>query len=368
MRLFIGSSAFLFACVLLPSVTFAAPSTGKTVSCDITELADIQGMVKLSPQCTYKGGIIISRSNVTLDCQGAIFDGGGRTKYGIHIQGQGAPVSNVTIENCKFVNFGDTAIRVTGLQKAEFTSDIQDNYKRSARNITISHSVMENSRRSGVFFAGYVSDSSLHHSIIKGSGGPGIYLDQASGINIHDNVIESNGRLEGRKTVREGLAIDASAKNIIRSNIFKNNAAGAIFLYKNCGENFTRKKGIIRWQSSNDNVIEQNTFIGEEVGVWLASRQSRNLRNWDCGDRAVDAAKEHYEDYANYNAVANNKFCGVKVAIRNEGDNNRVVNNTFDAEPRKMVVVPYRKKPKPSGELSVGNVSTGNTQATCDIN
>lgn len=35
---------------------------------------------------------------------------------------------------------------------------------------------------------------------------------------------------------------------------------------------------------SDENIVRHNVFVGERVGVWLASRQSKDLSKWDCGD------------------------------------------------------------------------------------
>lgn len=368
MKIYLKLGTLLFTYGLLSPVAFAANPIEKTTSCDIAELADMKGKVTLSPQCVYQGGVVISSSNVTLDCQGATFDGGGKVKYGVLIDGRGMPISNITVENCNILNYADTAVVVRGLKKSQVSADQQENYTRSPSNVVIRNVVTDRNRRSGVYFDDYVFNSSLQNSTVKGSGGVGVYLDQGTkGITLQNNVIESNGRAEGRKSTREGVAIDSSAKNIIKDNTFRDNGAGGIFLYKNCGERYNSKNGILRWQSSNDNLIENNTFVDEKVGVWLASRQSKDLSKWGCGDQSVDVQKKYYRDYANYNTVRGNKFCRVNVAVRNEGDNNRVESNAFDAEPKKMIVLPFQNKPKPSGELSVGNINDRNIQSGCDV-
>jgi len=79
---------------------------------------------------------------------------------------------------------------------------------------------------------------------------------------------------------------------------------------------------VIRWQHSDYNVIRNNTFVNEPVGIWLASRQNRDLSGFDCGDKPRDSSGKYFNDYADNNVVEGNKFEKIKNNIQNEGDDN----------------------------------------------
>jgi hypothetical protein len=91
-------------------------------------------------------------------------------------------------------------------------------------------------------------------------------------------------------------------------------------------------------------LISGNRFVREEVGVWIASRQSRNLRRMDCSDKPMDAQGQYFEDFANRNTLEKNAFCATAVGVRIEGDENRVRANYFDAKVGKKVEIPVTKR------------------------
>ncbi len=184
---------------------------------------------------------------------------------------------------------------------------------------------MTGSGRVGIYFDDYVTHSTLSHSIVRDSYMSGIYLEHSSRNNkVVDNQIIDNGHERFGKGKREGLAVDSSAYNLIEGNRFESNGAGGVFLYKNCGEHFSTGKSVIRWQHSDYNVIRNNTFVNEPVGIWLASRQNRDLSGFDCGDKPREGSLKFYPDYADNNVVEGNHFFGGKVMVRNDGQGNKL--------------------------------------------
>ena len=332
-------------------------------SCVLPDSGVISGSVKLNSSCTYFQTIKISQSNTHLNCNGATLEGGGIRAVGIQIDGRKKRIENVTVENCKVQNFRNRGISIaSGFRIREFSSDRQSNYNVAPRNIQIEGVTVLGSGRGGVYFDSYVTDSKLSNSTVQGSGKVGVYLEQGTQrIQILNNTIQGNGT-EGR---REGLAIDSSAHNTVMGNRFIGNAGGGVFIYKNCSENFSSGKSAIRWQSSDFNMIKGNTFAGERVGVWIASRQSKDLRKWDCGDPAVDQDGRFYEDHANSNVVEDNEFCGTPTAIRVEGDNNTIIQNRIDSASRRPVFEPYKNANKPDGRRTQGNKIEGTMAVNC---
>lgn len=323
-------------------------------------LPKIKGIVNLDSECIYNHSIIIKKSNTFLNCNNSLIDGKNTLQIGINITGE---IENIEVTNCNVKNFVTSGIMISsGLQITE-NSNVDFYYNNAPNDITINNSVIDNNGKTGVTFNSYTNNSVLKNSIIINSGGVGVYLSQSSKeITIINNKIAFNGyKFKGR----EGIAIDSSANNIIKDNLFDSNKSGAVFLYKNCGERHNGKHGIKRWQHSNNNLITDNIFQNEKIGVWLASRQSQDLRKWNCLDTPVDANGRFYKDYANFNTIKRNTFCDTTTGIINEGNNNYVANNTFNTDAHKWYYEPYIKNQKPDGEKSFGNIIINNKYSQC---
>lgn len=288
------------------------------------ELPDVRGNTTLSPHCVYKEAVIITSSNTTLDCRGAVLEGGNQRPFGILINSKGKPLSAVTVRNCKVRNFTHSGIRITSdIAANKLSPNHEENYRRTPTRITLENVEVTGSGRVGIYFDDYVTHSTLSHSVVRDSYMSGIYLEHSSRNNkIVDNQIINNGHESFGKGKREGLAVDSSAYNLIEGNRFESNGAGGVFLYKNCGEHFSTGKSVIRWQHSDYNVIRNNTFVNEPVGIWLASRQNRDLSGFDCGDKPRDSSGKYFNDYADNNVVEGNRFEGVNEKIKNDGVNN----------------------------------------------
>ena len=143
-----------------------------------------------------------------------------------------------------------------------------------------------------------------------------IYLDAESA----DNTIQ-NCTFDVR-AAREVIAIDGSARNIIRGNRFVRASFGGIYLYRNCGEG-----GTVRHQTPRKNRIENNTFDLSGLrpgnyGIWLGSRQGRrNYCEADAGYNFGSSADNR--DFADDNFVTDNVFTPASErAIRDDGERN----------------------------------------------
>lgn len=336
--------------------------------CEMPKSEALRGQVELNPSCSYTKTMNINNSDTEVDCRGATLDGSGVEKIGVNINSKGKKLSNVVVKNCIIKNYTKYGVLITSdIPHHKKSNDHKLNYSTSPTGVTLDHLHIERSGSVGVFFNDYVSNSTLSNSTISLSKGVGIYLEQSSKKNtISNNLIEKNGQWHGSTGQREGLAVDSSAENIIRGNKFIKNWAGGIFLYKNCGEDFTRKKSVIRWQPSDHNLIENNLFYGEKVGIWVASRQSVNLLNRDCGDKSMDAEGKYYQDYANNNRIINNKFCKNKAYIRVEGNYNKIKGNTSDKVNDQWIIEPKTMREKITGIPTLGNEISDNRYEACD--
>lgn len=358
-RFYLGVSGLFFLLTIFPVIAVAAGDD----SCVLPEQGGVSGSLKLNSACTYFQTIRISESNTHLNCNGATLEGEGVRGVGIQIDGKRTRLENVTVENCRIQNFKNRGVNITsGFRIKDFSADRDANYRVAPRNILIDGVTVSGSGRGGVYFDSYVTDSVLSNSTIKDSGKVGVYLEQGTQrIQIINNTIQGNG-LDGR---REGVAVDSSAHNTVKGNRFIGNAGGGIFLYKNCGENFQSGKSVLRWQSSDFNVIKDNIFTNERVGVWIASRQSKDLSKWGCGDPSVDKDGRFYEDHASSNLIEGNEFCNTATAIRVEGDNNTIVRNRIDSSSLQQVFEPYRRANKPDGRRTQGNKVESNFVYKC---
>jgi parallel beta-helix repeat protein len=328
--------------------------------------------------CKYdRVSIIVRGSNITFDCNQLVLNGIDREfrqavdkpysvenaplDVGIFIQ---SSQGNVTVKNCTTRNFvrgirigshGLTSERINNLKNNTNVAQTERELLAiSPKNIRVENSNILYSHKDGVFVGRYITDFVLDNSTVKYTGAVGVYLDSGSQHNtIQNSTIAENGhsdynaskRVRTRKLAndsREGIAIDSSAKNIIKNNVFSKNSGGAIFIYKNCNEHAQNPNQVPRYQSADENLIINNQFNDEGIGIWVASRQSKNLHPLECGSPIVDTGTirygpvkepaKYYEDFAKYNRVEGNSFNNTHKAVIIEDDNNSVVNNTFRGE------------------------------------
>lgn len=314
--------------ILTLAISFTLSSQAAQLPCYLPDATELQGNISLQPHCIYRQSLLISHSNTHLDCQGATLEGDNHLPFGIMVNSKGSPLKNISIKNCHIRNFSRSGIRITSnIPANQLSTDHQINYHRTPTAILIDAVVVTGSGRVGIYFDDYVTDSTLSNSTVQQSYMSGIYLEHSSRYNrIINNRIVNNGHESFGRGKREGLAVDSSANNLIEGNLFEGNGAGGVFLYKNCGEHYSSGKSVIRWQHSDNNIIRNNTFTHEQVGIWLASRQSRDLSGFDCGDKAKDNSGQYFADYANNNVLEGNKFIGTQVDIKDEGVGNREMN------------------------------------------
>ena len=326
-RLSVPPCAYFSLAVLLPLFLSACAGAVPSMHSHECELPEVRGNTTLSPHCVYKEAVIITSSNTTLDCRGAVLEGDNERPFGILINSKGKPLSDVTVRNCKVRHFTRSGIRITSdIAANKLSPNHEKNYRRTPTRITLENVEVTGSGRVGIYFDDYVTHSTLSHSIVRDSYMSGIYLEHSSRNNkVVDNQIIDNGHERFGKGKREGLAVDSSAYNLIEGNRFESNGAGGVFLYKNCGEHFSTGKSVIRWQHSDYNVIRNNTFVNEPVGIWLASRQNRDLSGFDCGDKPREGSLKFYPDYADNNVVGQNQFLKVKNLVINDGKHNSLM-------------------------------------------
>lgn len=282
----------------------------------------------------------------------------------------GTPLENIKILICWVKNYANGAViqfdidsntkaKLRAAHKADetggaFAAKIEDRLRDDApKDISFINVHFINCHGSGIYVKPYVSKMRFHHGSIVKSGSCAIYLDSGTQENtISDSVFEDNGRYQwdwenkkikkgyGKK-MREAIAVDSSAFNVITGNTFRNNGSGGVYLYKNCYQYANDLKEILRFQHSKHNRIENNRFYSEPVGVWIASRQSRGYKDWifkeymGCGDSVVYESglplfkTKYFRDYAEDNDVIGNLFYKNKKSVIVEDDGAEIRDNLF---------------------------------------
>lgn len=257
------------------------PKATSTKTCPAP--TSLQGQVTLDPACRYDETIELAHSQTTLDCRGAVI--APTNNNGIVVTGD---VTDVRIQDCWLE--GASLRVVPPKRKPDETDDALR--ARSPRNVVLSHVSVKSAQSSGIFVGPVVENVTVESSVVDDSTSVGIYLEYGTRhLTMRGNLLRKNG-ISGKGGVtrtewtrREGIAVDASAENVIEDNRFEDNGFGGVFLYKNCWEHHsTASNSLPRTQHARGNVIRRNTFVGMPFGVWIASRQARDLGAWDCGD------------------------------------------------------------------------------------
>jgi hypothetical protein len=139
----------------------------------------------------------------------------------------------------------------------------------------------------------------LKNSLIKGrSESAAIYMDAESASNqILNNTFEIVSK------VRELIAIDGSANNVISGNEFKNLDTGGIYIYRNCGEG-----GTIRHQKPTGNLISKNRFYHQDLeSINVGSRKGNSVYcSYDSGYPFGSSVDDN--DFADNTTIADNIF------------------------------------------------------------
>lgn len=331
---------------VLSQALFAHAECGDARADSVRQIT-VSGDAKLDSSCIYRQTIAITQSDTTLDCRGALIDLNYASGSGIIVRP--APrdvVKNITIKNCKVKRPSKSGVEVfsaglglKGQNDDSLSADQMRSY--SPRNVVIDNVAVDGARNAGIYIHQGTVGAIIRNSSITNAFSICVYLDAFSKHSTVTNntFIDCGFRApkfnvaETPGNAREGLAIDGSSDNIITNNTFKGNAAGGIFVYKNCSEN--NALGGMRTEPAANNIISKNTFSDMPVGVWVASRQSRNLSKWRCADTSPypgEMGKIYFLDYAPGTKIVENTFSSMsEVGVRIEDDFTTVTNNRFIA-------------------------------------
>lgn len=288
---------------------------------------EIAESVTLTRGCIYRSTFKIVSSNVVFDCAGAVIDGSAGLNFGIIVDGR-TPLKNVVIRNCNIRDTQRTALGIGWIYNhSEFNKlDHATAYSKTTGGVIVENSTIVRPRVNGIMVSPYSRNNTIRGVTFEDWSAVGLYLEASSSNNIVENNIFKSS---SNKVRREAIAIDSSSNNIIRNNDFLGNIPGGIYLYKNCQEQITtRPTSMKRWMPSENNLIENNRFNGQKVGIWVASRQSIDLSKWDCGDPSYAGGK-YFRDYAPNNVIRDNQIINVKTPIIVEDDGSTLSDNSI---------------------------------------
>ena len=394
---FIAILCFVSACNTVESKNTSVETTSPSIKDNIQvsncprwksgQTIKIVKNTTIPSSCSYqKVSFSIEKENIVFDCNGADLNGLNQKEPNalfVSYSKSSAPrnwafsiwKSGVKIKNCKIKNYLDGIVirsRISKRQhqmlrnKKNITTIERQLRADSPQNIIISNTTIDNSHKHGIYVQRYANHLNFINSEIKYSGNSAIYLDSGSQYNsIRNSYFYKNGytSFKNKKRMRmpklptaerEAIAVDSSAYNEFINNRFENNGKGGIFFYKNCFEKHQETSQLPRFQHSNDNKIQNNRFINERYGVWLASRQSKQLSRFKCGDSlmykesSLFGSNKYYHDYSKNNKVSNNIFKNVVFGIIVEDDNNQLVGNSFSGRSNTDILIgtAYRSKSK----------------------
>ena len=269
----------------------------------------------------------INKSNTSIDCENKEFNGGEVTEILIY-----SNISNVSIKNCKLK--GDIRISGVGIngealgvrESSRSIGHTERIQKEAPSNIEISNMTIIGVNRIPIYVSPGVTNVRIMNNKFSGyTDSTVIYLDAESANNtISNNTFNVKPNIDLFETkVREIIAVDGSANNIITDNKFEKAVGGGVYLYRNCGEG-----GTIRHQTPQHNLIENNTFNlsglnPDAQGIWLGSRNGN--RSYCDADKGYNFGSSiDNRDFADNNIVRNNKFINSETKIRDNGSNNIV--------------------------------------------
>lgn len=362
-------------------ITIDAKLPAATTTIDCTQLTPkhtvtVKGHSALSKGCNLTGQSIrfeLNESHSSLDCQGAALstmadDPSKASAITIKPKTDMA-IKDIAVANCHVDGYGHALhIRQYSNPNQRYARGFIDpaaNRALAPRDIQVMNVSSRNSINSGMFVGDHVHGVTFDKVYIQNAGTVGLYLELGSRDNVIKNSVFVGNGFRSFKPNREAIAVDSSSNNRIENNRFIHNGAGSVLLYRNCFEHAddpTRSNHFKRTESSRDNVIRGNIFDDETVGIWVASRQSRNLKGFNCGAYLVKKTlfASYHLDSAKDNQIIDNRFEQVEQGIIVEDDGTLISGNQFAATVGTPIVVGSKIREDSSAGAITGTVIIDN--------
>ena len=307
----------------------------------------VKGHSTLSNGCDLTGQSIrfeLNQSNSSLDCGGTLLstmsDDNSKASAIMIKPKTDKAIENIAVANCHVNGYGHALhIRQYSNPNQRYARGFINptaNRALAPNDIRIINVSSRNSINSGMFVGDHVHNITFDKVHIQNAGTVGLYLEFGSRDNVIKNSVFVGNGFRTFKPNREAIAVDSSSNNRIENNHFIHNGAGSVLLYRNCFEHAddpTRGNHFKRTESSRDNIIANNVFEDEPVGVWVASRQSRNLKGFECGAYLVKQTPfaSYHLDSAKNNQIIDNRFEQVEQGVIVEDDGTLIEGNRFAA-------------------------------------
>jgi len=212
-----------------------------------------------------------------------------------------------------------------------------------------------------VYIQPYVSDTTIQNSSIN-KGRIGIYVDSGVQRTLINKVtfkdigwgkyVSSLRKIVSRPVGegREAIAIDGAMNTTITNSTFTHTNLASVTAYRNCMENKNSPSAYPRLTGASGISIMNNTFNNEVTGVWLGSRQQRDLSKWVCGN--TPEAGGYFMDHATGANITANTFNNTDVAVEIADDDNTVIDNTLNGA--LVLITPKADDTYPTGVTAQG--------------
>ena len=326
-------------------------------------------------KCNFRlqpGEVILKRlvvqgeTDITIDCNGAILNGGRgtpndgkdmievrsallvREKVAIGRLLRGKPVeeiwkrpSDITIRDCNIIG----SVRIKGMGNngeayfVRLSSRLDRNHIARARaaaptRITLENLTINATGRTPLYIAPGVTRVTLTGSELKGNGTKtAIYFDAESAYNtikdnyIHVKIFDEDPWFDTYNLLGPQISVDTSSHNKIINNRFAALEGGGIFTFRNCGLKGTVRHGSSSYNHIINNVFYYNKYVGLSPAIHIGSRGDWLRKLKYCGDDGGYpwGSSASNNDHSKNNIVMQNQIYKrpVELMIRQGDSSNR---------------------------------------------
>jgi hypothetical protein len=261
-------------------------------------------------------------SGVTVEGNGATIDGGPgtpnyRPSYAVNMveifseptsdPRRWSPPVGITLRNCKIKG----SVIVYGMTSGVETTDpdyVTLTRNNAPRNIVFDYVTITGQGLScapsstdcvPLYLHAGVNNFQMLNSTINGNVGPkavAVYLDDTSYRNTFRNNL-----FDAATSGREAMAIDGSSYNTIVNNHFRGTLNhGGIYLYRNCGEEGSMRRGTPSHNTIINNFFYYDKYEGDNPAIFVASRNGKGTSTYTC--------PPNFFDNAQFNVVMQNQI------------------------------------------------------------
>jgi hypothetical protein len=285
------------------------------------------------------GDVDVHSVFISIECDGIIFDGAGKTIRGTNGKGEAIKlyeVSNVTIKNTRIINF-ETGIYSRNSQKVVSDIKIVDNYFENSFWVAITSYKIEGFTISGNTFLKcnpiladattgitFTNNALIDCGIVYVPDGLDVFYDNT--VNGKPLVLledQSNQVIDNA-----GQVILINCTNMIIQNIDEQDLTSAIQLFGTNNTLITNCKSDITLTNSNNNTITSNEIsVAKYVTpLWLINSNNNTIIN---NKLSVVNQCAMFIEMSSSNSIAQNLIYGDGIVLRDDSEYNKIENNTI---------------------------------------